>query len=42
MFGSCFERKKMITKQGEILRHIQEEFIITFVEMIEIYKRHTN
>ena len=42
MFGSYFERKKMITKQGEILRHIQEEFIITFVEMIKIYKRHTN
>ena len=31
----------MITKQGKILRHIQEEFIITFVEMIKIYKRHT-
>ena len=42
IFSSCFERSKMITKQGEISRHIQEEFIITFVEMIEIYKRHTN
>ena len=40
IFGSCFERNKMITKQGEILRHIQEEFIINFVEMIKIYKRH--
>ena len=26
----------MITKQGEILRHIQEEFRNTFVEMIEL------
>ena len=32
----------MITEQGEILRHIKEEFIITFGEMIKIYKRHTN
>ena len=24
IFGSCFERNKMITKQGTILRHIQE------------------
>ena len=31
----------MITNQGGILRHIQEEFIITFIEMIKIYKRHT-
>ena len=37
-----FERNKMITKQGEILRHIQEEFIIIFSEMIKIYKRHTS
>ena len=28
----------MITKQGEILRHIQEEFIITFGEIIKIFK----
>ena len=28
----------MITKQGEISRHIQEEFIITFVEMIKYIK----
>jgi hypothetical protein len=32
----------MITKQGEILMHIQEEFKINFVEMIKIYKRHTD
>ena len=31
----------MITKQGEILRHIHEECIIIFVKMIEIYKTHT-
>ena len=31
------EAKKMITKQEEILRHIQEEFRITFFEMIKIY-----
>jgi hypothetical protein len=35
-----FKEIKMITKQGEILRHIQEEFKINFVEMIKIYKRH--
>ena len=28
----------MITKQEEILRLIQEEFIINIVEMIKIYK----
>ena len=39
IFGSCFERNKMITKQGGILRHIQEEFMITFVEMIKINKK---
>ena len=37
----CFEREKMILKQGEMLRHIQKEFMIIFVEMTEIYKRHT-
>ena len=31
-------KEKNITKEGEILRHIQEEFIITSVEMIKIYK----
>ena len=35
--AAVLEEKKNITKQGEILRHIQEEFIITFVEMIEIH-----
>ena len=37
IFGSCFERNKMITNQGEILRQNQEEFIITFIEMIKRY-----
>ena len=32
-FGSGFERKKN-DKKGEVLRHIQKEFIITYVEMI--------
>ena len=40
--AAVLKEKKKITKQGEILRHIQEEFIVTFVEMIEIYTRHTN
>ena len=39
---TAVSKEKLITKQGEILRHIEEEFIITFVEMFRIYKRHTN